>query len=182
MKIYTKTGDAGETSLFGGKRVSKAADRIEAYGSVDELNSYIGWLRDQEINISRAALLEDVQNCLFTMGAMLAADPDKKQLHLPKINSSGIVDLENAIDEMELHLEPLKNFILPGGHASVSFCHVARCVCRRAERHVIRLHEHEPVEILIITYLNRLSDYLFVLSRIMAKDLKVQEIIWKTRD
>lgn len=181
MKIYTKTGDTGETSLFGGTRVSKAEDRIEAYGTVDELNSYIGWLRDQEVNASRNQLLEHIQNCLFSIGADLATAPKKNAAKIPYIDSSDIILLEEAIDQMELRLEPLKNFILPGGHPAVSFCHIARCVCRRSERAVIRLHQQEEVNVLIIQYLNRLSDYLFVLSRMMAKELNVAEIIWSSK-
>jgi cob(I)alamin adenosyltransferase len=141
----------------------------------------MGWLRDQEINISRGGLLKEIQDTLFAIGARLAASPGKNSLNLPQLFESDIQLLEDAIDNMEKNLDPLKNFILPGGHPSVSFCHIARCVCRRAEREVIRLHKHEPVESLVIKYLNRLSDYLFVLSRTMAKEMKAPEIVWKVR-
>lgn len=182
MKIYTKTGDKGETSLFGGKRISKANIRIEAYGTVDELNAYIGLLRDQEVNISRKDLLKEVQDILFTMGASLAADPEKPGLKKPGLTEKDIQHLEKEIDVMEAELPELKAFILPGGHTAVSFCHIARTVCRRTERAVILLNQEDAnVEELIIKYLNRLSDYLFVLGRTMAKELKAEEVQWKPR-
>lgn len=180
MKIYTKTGDAGETSLFGGSRVSKSDERIHAYGTVDELNSFIGLVADQEVNVSRNDFLRNIQNCLFVIGSSLAADPDKKNVKAPQLAEKEITDLEKEIDIMENSLEPLRAFILPGGHPSVSYCHIARCVCRRAERHVIGLSLHANIHPLIITYLNRLSDYLFVLARKMAKELNASEIIWKS--
>lgn len=181
MKIYTKTGDKGETSLFGGTRISKGEARIEAYGNVDELNSYIGWLRDQQINQDKTVELTAIQNRLFTIGAMLAASPGKKNLNTPDLHPTDVQALEAGIDLMEARLEPLKNFILPGGHPSVAFCHIARCVCRRTERSVIRLHSKEQVDDLVIQYLNRLSDYLFVLGRDMARLLKAEEILWAPR-
>ena len=181
MKIYTKTGDSGQTSLFGGKRVSKSHLRIHAYGTVDELNSYIGLLRDQAVNQVRLSLLKEIQDRLFTIGSLLAADPEKTQLKKPDLHEADILLLEKEIDSMETVLSPLKTFILPGGEQSVSFCHLARCVCRRAERHVIELHETENTDLIIITYLNRLSDYLFVLSRKMAQELGVKETEWKPR-
>ncbi len=179
-KIYTKTGDTGETALFGGKRLPKSHVRIEAYGTVDELNSWIGVLRDLTDVSETKELLKAIQDRLFTLGSNLASDPDKDML-TPDLTENDIQQLERAIDVMNETLPPLKNFILPGGHTTVSFCHVARCVCRRAERQVVALSLHEPVEGLIIQYLNRLSDYLFVLARKLAKDLKVEEVIWQTR-
>ena len=178
MKIYTKTGDEGKTSLFGGQRVSKSNLRIEAYGTVDELNSHIGLLRDQEVNAAAVELLIEIQNNLFSIGANLAADPTKNGLSFPKVSEIDISKLEEAIDSMDAVLAPLKNFILPGGHIAVSFGHVARTVCRRAERRVISLSETEQVDPLIVMYLNRLSDYLFMLCRKMASDLGVMERPW----
>lgn len=181
MKIYTKTGDQGDTSLLGGARVSKANLRIYAYGTVDELNAHIGLVRDQEVNKRRGDLLHQIQNNLFTIGSVLAAQPDKKINYLPEVKEDDITSLEHAMDEMNENLPDMKNFILPGGHQAVSFCHVARCVCRRAEREVVSLANRETVPEVIIRYLNRLSDYLFVLSRMMAQELNAAEIIWKGR-
>ena len=181
MKIYTKTGDKGETSLLGGTRVSKAHERIESYGTIDELNSFIGLLRDQEVNSKRKDLLKEIQDILFTIGSSLAADPEKSNIKKPDIREGDIKVLEEEIDRMEQRLPELRAFILPGGHTAVSFCHLARTVCRRAERKVIALREHSKVEDLIVIYLNRLSDYLFVLGRIMAKELNAEEITWKPR-
>ena len=182
MKIYTKKGDTGETSLFGGRRVSKSDERIHAYGTVDELNSFLGLVGDQEVNVERRAFIRNIQNSLFVIGASLADDPEKKNVKVPAITEEDITGLEKSIDEMENSLEALHSFILPGGHPSVSLCHVARCVCRRAERYVIGLSIHETVDMLIISYLNRLSDYLFVLARKMASELNAEEIIWKSRN
>lgn len=181
MKIYTKTGDKGQTSLIGGTRVSKSHDRINAYGTVDELNSYIGLLRDQEVNFARKDFLKEIQDRLFTIGATLASDPQKTSKKIPDLIDSDVTLLEQAMDQMDQQLPEMRSFILPGGHQSVSFCHLARTVCRRAERLVIALAEKEPVEELVVTYLNRLSDYLFVLSRIMSKELNAEEIPWKPR-
>ncbi|MEX2594433.1 MAG: cob(I)yrinic acid a,c-diamide adenosyltransferase [Anditalea sp.] len=181
MKIYTKTGDAGTTALLGGIRVSKAHLRIDAYGTVDELNAYIGLLRDQETNHKRAFFLKEIQEILFTLGASLAASPGKDKVKKPTIHSGDVVALEKEIDAMEDNLAPLTKFILPGGHQVVSFCHLARTVCRRSERCVITLHEQEQVEEIIIKYLNRLSDYLFVLGRLVAKELDVEEVTWEPR-
>lgn len=180
MKIYTKTGDKGSTSLFGGKRVSKAHLRIDAYGTVDELNSWMGLLRDQQVNGTRQEILLTIQNKLFTIGSMLATEPGNTKVKIPTLKEDDVQLLEQEIDEMDTSLPALKSFILPGGHSSVSFCHVARTVCRRAERLVIGLHESEPVNLLIIPYLNRLSDYLFVLSRKMAHELNIEESPWKS--
>ena len=181
MKIYTKTGDKGTTSLVGGTRVSKADLRIDTYGTVDELNSYIGLVRDQPINENRREFLKYIQDRLFTMGSILASEPDNKKHFIPDLHEEDITALEFAMDEMNTELEPMRSFILPGGHQSVSFCHIARTVCRRAERLVIALNESEPVESEVIRYLNRLSDYLFVLSRKMAQELGVEEIKWAGR-
>ncbi len=181
MKIYTKSGDQGETSLYGGKRVSKADIRIESYGTVDELNSYMGLLGDLEVNKGRKLLLKEIQDRLFTIGAALAADPDKPKLKKPDLLESDVELLEREIDLMQEQLPEMKSFILPGGHQHVSFCHLARTVCRRAERLVILLTETDPVEIVIMMYLNRLSDFLFVLSRKMTMELGVEEIPWKPR-
>jgi cob(I)alamin adenosyltransferase len=181
LKIYTKTGDKGETSLLGGTRVSKAHQRIEAYGTIDELNAYIGLVRDQEVNSKRKELLKEIQDILFTIGSSLAADPQKSNIKKPDILGNDITILEKEIDVMEQQLPALKAFILPGGHTAVSFCHIARTICRRAERKVISLNDADKVDPLIIMYLNRLSDYLFVLGRMMAKELNAEEIIWKAR-
>lgn len=181
MKIYTKTGDKGTTSLVGGTRISKADLRIDTYGTVDELNSYIGLVRDQPVNEVRRDFLKYIQDRLFTIGSILASEPDNKKHFIPDLHEEDIVALELAIDEMNTVLEPMRSFILPGGHPSVSFGHVARTVCRRAERLVIALNESEPVEAEVIRYLNRLSDYLFVLSRKMAQELGIEEIKWAGR-
>jgi cob(I)alamin adenosyltransferase len=181
MKIYTKSGDKGETSLYGGKRVSKSDIRIEAYGTVDEVNSYIGLLGDLEVNKNRKLLLKEIQDRLFTIGSTLAADPDKLKLKKPDLLESDIELLEKEIDRLQEQLPEMKSFILPGGHEHVSFCHLARTVCRRAERIVVLLAETDSVETSIIMYLNRLSDYLFVLSRKMAMELGAEEIPWKPR-
>ena len=181
MKIYTKTGDQGKTSLIGGTRVLKSHDRIEVYGTVDELNSYIGLVRDQDVNTNRRDFLKEIQDRLFTIGASLAADPEKTTQKLPDLLESDVKLLEDAMDEMSASLPELRFFVLPGGHQSISFCHIARCVCRRAERLAIGLHEQSFVAELVIIYLNRLSDYLFVLSRKMTQELGAEEIPWKPR-
>ena len=181
MKIYTKTGDAGTTALFGGKRVSKSDLRIDTYGTVDELNSWMGVLRDQEINASRKDTLLAVQDRLFTMGSMLATEPGNTKVKIPSLQETDVVFLENQIDVMDASLAPMRSFVLPGGHVSVSFAHVTRTVCRRAERLVIALNQAEPVNPLIIKYLNRLSDYVFVLSRKMTAELKSEESPWHPR-
>lgn len=180
FKIYTKTGDKGETSLFGGKRLLKSHIRIEAYGTVDELNSCIGFLRDGIQSERQESVLKEIQDRLFTIGSNLASDPSKN-MTTPDVIEADIELLENEIDRMEKDLPALKSFILPGGHQLVSFCHIARCVCRRAERAVIKLDQTESIETILIIYLNRLSDYLFVLSRKIGQDLGVNEIEWKPR-
>jgi cob(I)alamin adenosyltransferase len=179
MKIYTRTGDQGTTALFGGKRVSKADLRIDAYGTVDELNSVIGLVRDQEVNVKRRDTLVRIQNTLFVIGSVLATEPGNEKVKIPSLEEVDITFLEREIDAMEAELEPLRFFILPGGHASVSTCHIARTVCRRTERIVTALHEQETPYPVVIKYLNRLSDYLFVLSRKMAKELGVEETAWR---
>lgn len=181
MKIYTRTGDTGKTSLIGGTRVYKSNDRIEVYGTIDELNSYIGLVCDQPVNAGRIGLLKEIQDRLFTIGASLASDPEKSTKKIPDLLESDVTLLEKAIDEMTEVLPELRFFILPGGHQSVSFCHVARTVCRRAERLAIGLSQESFVDELVIVYLNRLSDYLFVLSRKMTQELGTEEIPWKPR-
>lgn len=177
MKIYTKTGDGGTTSLFGGTRVPKHHIRIQSYGTVDELNSWIGMLRDQEIAPRHREQLLHIQDRLFVVGAMLALDPEKsethsgkKRLQIPEIKTEDTTALEKEIDLMDTSLPPMTHFILPGGHPAVSHCHVARTVCRRAERMTTLLSEQSPVSTELMAYLNRLSDYLFVLSRKLAQE------------
>ena len=181
MKNYTKKGDTGETSLIGGTRVSKADARIDSYGTVDELNSFIGWVRDLAEDSGVSEALIEIQDRLFTIGSHLASDPEKSRMKLPELTEEDIVFLETKIDRMNDHLPEMKSFILPGGHVAVSTCHVARCVCRRAERAVVLLSQNEQVDKLIIKYLNRLSDYLFVLSRHLTQKFKVIETPWKAR-
>jgi cob(I)alamin adenosyltransferase len=181
MKIYTKKGDSGTTGLIGGTRILKSSLRIEAYGTIDELNSYIGLIRDQGISESLKEQLLEIQDRLFTIGSSLAADPEKSTMKIPDLLESDITSLESWIDSMNEELPEMKFFILPGGHTTVSFCHVARCVCRRAERISVDLKQHEFVADLVLVYINRLSDYLFVLSRKIAKDLDVPEQPWRPR-
>ena len=178
MKVYTKTGDKGDTSLFGGTRVSKGNLRIHSYGTVDELNSYIGLLRDLCTEFSSNKELIRIQDRLFTLGGILATESASAKKKLPLISPSDITYLENAIDEMESTLEPIKTFVLPGGHPTVSYCHIARCVCRRAERLTVELAEEHEIDSLVIQYLNRLSDYLFVLARFLSKSLNAREGPW----
>lgn len=180
FKIYTKTGDQGETSLFGGKRLPKSHLRIDAYGTVDELNSYLGLLRDSVQNDTLRELLKNIQDRLFTIGSNLASDPDKDMI-VPDVKSGDIELLEQEIDRMNDALPELKNFILPGGHPTVSTCHITRCVCRRAERLVVALQQESRVDQILIQYLNRLSDYLFVLARYLGHQLEVEEVVWKPR-
>jgi cob(I)alamin adenosyltransferase len=181
MKIYTKTGDDGTTSLFGGKRVSKADVRIETYGTVDELNSWIGVIRDQEVNGSRKEVLVNIQDRLFTIGSILATEPGNTKVKIPGLWETDVQYLEQQIDSMESELAPMRFFVLPGGHQSVSFGHVARTVCRRTERLAISLNSYDNVEPLVIKYLNRLSDYLFVLCRKMTAELGSEETAWKPK-
>lgn len=181
MKIYTKKGDRGSTGLIGGTRVLKSLLRIESYGTVDELNSSIGLIRDQEINESYKTQLIEIQDRLFTIGSSLASDPEKSAMKIPNLLEEDIHALEVWMDEMDALLPEMKFFVLPGGHTTVSFTHLARCVCRRAERIVIDLKQHEFVADLVPAYLNRLSDYLFVLSRKLGQDLGAEEQPWKPR-
>lgn len=179
MKIYTKTGDDGTTGLYGGKRIPKYESRIEAYGSVDELNSWIGLLRDQEVNTLRVPELIQVQNKLFVIGAIVAADPEKKGLKIPELKEEDVDLLEKFIDRMQNDLPELHNFILPGGDQRISYTHIARTVCRRAERQVVLVHHQDGINPLVIKYLNRLSDALFVMARAITKELGVKEEPWK---
>ena len=183
LKIYTKTGDLGKTSLIGGTKVPKSHLRIESYGTIDELNSYIGLVSDQVTVESIKLILKEIQDRLFTIGSSLACDPDKEpRMKLPDLKETDIVLLENEIDKMNESLPPMKSFILPGGHTTVSTTHIARCVCRRAERLCVNMQEHDLfVDPLVIKYTNRLSDYLFVLCRYTAHLLNVPEITWKPR-
>jgi cob(I)alamin adenosyltransferase len=177
MKIYTKTGDTGDTSLYGGKRISKADLKIDTYGTVDELNSHIGLVKDVCDN-NQSLILKEIQEQLFSMGAILATPEGKVNTYFKEIDITPIETLEKQIDLMNEDLPDLDAFILPGGHVHVSYCHIARTVCRRAERLAVALSKNETINSLIIIYLNRLSDYLFVLSRKLAKDLYVEEIKW----
>ncbi len=185
MKIYTKTGDKGKTALFGGERVPKHHIRIEAYGTVDELNSFIGLIRDQKIDQPTINTLLKIQTELFTLGSMLATPPNKEKLksgkdrlNIPKLNNDAVIFLENEIDSINKSLPTMTHFILPGGHPVVSYCHIARAVCRRSERICTQLNEEVSINDLIIIYLNRLSDYLFTLARKFSADFNVDEIKW----
>jgi len=181
MKIYTKTGDKGQTSLIGGVRVPKYHLRIESYGTIDELNSYIGLIREFKINEHYKDVLKEIQDRLFTVGAVLASDPDKSRMKVPDLKSEDVSLLETEMDSMEVFLPELKHFILPGGGNEASFCHIARCVCRKAERLVVQLAEDSVVDELIVIYLNRLSDYLFVLGRKLCADTGNEENKWLPR-
>ena len=177
-KIYTKTGDKGTTGLFGGARVSKDDVRLEAYGTIDELNSFLGYLKDQAINDDIAQELYQVQNSLFNAGSILATDPSKPEMKM-EFNSSITLLIEASIDRMQSDLSPLTNFVLPGGHPVVSLCHIFRTVTRRAERRLVTLsklgEEHKDIAV----FLNRLSDYFFVLSRYLCKLLGAKEVLWR---
>ena len=181
MKVYTKNGDTGTTQLIGGTRVSKSSLRLESYGTIDELNSFIGLIRDQEIAEKYKLQLIEIQDRLFTIGSSLASDPQKSKMKIPDLLESDIEFLELSIDDMDKELPEMKFFVLPGGHQTVSYCHIARCVCRRAERVIISLHEHEFVSEIVFKYINRLSDYLFVISRKLSKDLNIIEQPWRPR-
>ena len=183
LKIYTKTGDKGTTSLIGGTKVPKSHLRIEAYGTVDELNSWIGLVSDQFKKKKTRKILGEIQDRLFTIGSSLACDPDKEtRLKIPDLKEEDVTLLEKEIDKMNEKLPEMKSFLLPGGHVAVSTTHVARCVCRRAERLCVSIQENNSsIEPLIIQYLNRLSDYLFVLARFIGYELKVKETPWKPR-
>jgi len=179
-KIYTKTGDKGETSLIGGTRVPKYHDRIEAYGTLDELNSFIGYLRDQLPDTHLREVLFSIQENLFTAESLLATDSEKEITQaLPQLSEAHVLMLEQEIDSMNLHLPALSSFILPGGHPLVSLCHVCRTVCRRAERIIIKLAAETSVDGILIKYINRLSDYLFVLARELAFMNNIPDLPWK---
>lgn len=179
MKIYTRTGDKGSTALFTGKRVPKHHIRIESYGTVDELNALLGLLRDQEMDARLRELLIAIQTKLFTVGSILATEPNKDQrLKIPRITASDIEGLEREMDRLDTELPAMTHFILPGGHPTVSTCHLARTVCRRAERAISLLNENEAVPKNLLAYINRLSDFLFVLARKLSSDLKVPEVKW----
>ena len=183
IKIYTKTGDKGTTSLIGGTKVSKSHIRIESYGTVDELNSWIGVVNDHTGDVQTKKILKEIQDRLFTIGSSLACDPEKEpKLKIPDLHNADVEFLEKEIDRMNERLEPMRAFILPGGAAVVSFAHVARCVCRRAERLCVAMADEKmEVESLVLIYLNRLSDYLFILARYLCHLEKAEEIQWKPR-
>jgi cob(I)alamin adenosyltransferase len=183
FKIYTKTGDKGTTSLIGGTKVPKSHLRIDSYGTVDELNSYIGLVSDHITDNHSKIILKEIQDRLFTIGSSLACDPEKEpKMKIPDLKEEDIVLLENEIDKMNEVLEPMKSFILPGGHVAVSTAHVARCVCRRAERICVNMQQQNLfVDELVTKYLNRLSDYLFVLARYAGHLMGAPEIPWKPR-
>lgn len=181
MKIYTKTGDNGSTSLFGGDRLMKSNARVDAYGNIDELNSFIGLLGDHIDNPLLLNTLKNIQDKLFVIGSHLATIDEAYKSKIPEILEDDIVFLENQIDAYNGDLPVMTHFILPGGHASVSFCHVARTVCRRAERSIVAIAQEEQIELILIKYLNRLSDYLFVLARKLAHDLGIEEIKWESK-
>ena len=185
MKIYTKTGDKGTTGLVGGKRLPKHDLRIECYGTIDELNSYLGLIRDQEISKNHKTTLLEIQNQLFVIGSLLATDPKlfkddtkRKRFGINFLNPEAITFLETEIDAINRELPPMTHFILPGGHQTVSFCHIARCICRRAERTISKLSIEQPTQPEVLIYLNRLSDFIFVMARKLSKELKVEEIKW----
>jgi cob(I)alamin adenosyltransferase len=181
MKIYTKTGDKGLTSLIGGTRVAKHHIRIESYGTVDELNSYIGLICDQDISVHDKEILKQIQDRLFTIGSSLAADPEKSRMIIPDLHLADIELLEKEMDNMNETLPELRHFILPGGSNAISYCHIARCVCRRAERITVHLAEESTVDEKVTIYLNRLSDYLFTLARKIGHDSGVPENKWIPR-
>ncbi len=178
-KIYTKGGDKGQTSLIGGERVPKCHDRVEAYGTLDELNSWVGLIRDQDIGSYLTAILIKIQNSLFIIQSLLAAGDEKTKESLPQLQETDIILLEKEIDKMNETLPGINSFILPGGNIIVSYCHIARCVCRRSERIIVRLSEKYKVGQQIFMYINRLSDYFFVLSRKISKDFHAIETPWK---
>ena len=179
MKVYTKTGDKGKTSLIGGEKVYKDEAQIEAYGTVDELNSYLGLVRDyEEIEDQTRKFIISIQNDLFVIGSLLAESKKKNKMQLPQISEEMLINMEHEIDQLENQLEPMKFFVLPGGHQLISHLHIARCVCRRAERRVVTISNQIDVSAIILKYINRLSDYIFVLSRYMALKLDIKETPW----
>ena len=179
MKIYTKKGDKGKTQLLGGSMVDKNHIKLECYGTIDELNAFIGNIYDQEIGNFHKNILFNIQNQLFNLGSIISFDGKKDSIKLPNVKSENIEMMEKAIDTMEESLPTLKNFILPSGHASASICHIARTVCRRAERNLVALGQQQEIDPLHIQYLNRLSDYLFVLARAILKENNATEIEWQ---
>jgi cob(I)alamin adenosyltransferase len=178
FKIYTKTGDSGKTGLYGGTRVSKAHLRIESYGTVDELNSHLGLLADLESDANIKAFLLGIQHKLFTLGSILAADPAKTNLKVPELKNEHIVALEEAIDGLDAQLPPLRAFVLPSGHVHASSAHIARTVCRRAERLCVALNDDVPLEPMVLIYLNRLSDYLFTFARFVLHRAGKPDVEW----
>ena len=181
MKIYTKTGDIGETGLFGGRRVSKADLRIDAYGTLDELNAFTGLFQSQCTDQDVQVIIRQIQDRLFTMGSSLAADPLQQHGLMPDVQEDDVEILEREIDRMESYLSPLQHFILPGGHPDAALCHVLRTICRRAERRCVELNHTEPVDGMILKYLNRLSDFFFVLSRYLSHARGVEDVKWLGR-
>ena len=179
MKIYTKTGDTGETTLLGGTRLPKYDLRIEAYGTVDELNAYLGHLADQEVCQTYRPFLQELQQDLFTIGSNLATEPGNTKVKLPALRKNAVLEMEQSIDTFEEELPPLKNFVLPGGHPTNSLAHICRCVCRRTERRIIELHKEQPIAPEYIAYFNRLSDWLFVFSRWISHHTQSPEVPWK---
>ncbi len=179
MKIYTKTGDKGKTSLFGGTKVSKNHIRLNAYGTIDELNSFAGLVRDVLTDENQKNTLLSIQQNLFVIASELASENESALSRVPKIELASIEHLEKEIDKMDAETPPLKSFILPGGHVHVSYCHISRTVCRRAERNIIQLSEEIEIDEIIVVYLNRLSDYFFMLARKLAVELQVEEVKWK---
>ena len=179
MKIYTKKGDKGKTQLLGGSMVDKNHIKLECYGTIDELNAFIGNIYDQEIRTFHKDMLFNIQNQLFNLGSIISFDGKKNSIKLPNVKPENIEMIEKAIDTMEESLPVLKNFILPSGHSSASICHIARTICRRAERNLVALRQHQEIDLLHIQYLNRLSDYLFVLARAILKENNATEIEWQ---
>ena len=178
MKIYTKKGDEGKTGLIGGTRVAKNNLKINAYGTVDELNSFVGMLRDSIGNTKYTSQLIQIQDRLFTAGSLLAVSDSGSSMKIPLIDKKDIEDLEKWIDEMDAILSEMKSFVLPGGHQTVSYCHITRTICRRAERCIVTLAENTEVDAILLAYFNRLSDYFFTLGRSMAQELNVKETPW----
>lgn len=181
MKIYTKKGDEGKTGLIGGTRVSKDDLKINAYGTVDELNAFVGILRDSIGNTKYTSQLIEIQDRLFTAGSLLAVSDSGSSMKIPSIEKKDITDLEEWIDEMDATLPEMKSFVLPGGHQTVSYCHITRTICRRAERCIVTLANYSKVDAVLLAYFNRLSDYLFTLSRSMAQELNVKETPWNPK-
>ena len=179
MKVYTKKGDKGKTQLLGGSMVDKNHIKLECYGTIDELNAFIGNIYDQEISAFHKEILLNIQNQLFNLGSIISFDGKKDKIKLPNVTAENIEMMEKAIDKMEEELPMLKNFILPSGHPTASKCHIARTVCRRAERNLVALGQEQEIDGLHIQYLNRLSDYLFVLARAVLKENNAPEIEWQ---